>query len=307
MEVPAELQPVLALLPEPATDLRQQLTGPGRPWLVRYGPQQAILRSSDPRRFKRSTFSPDLALASIEWLHDFLRDLAATGTVAPAPAADLGGGSIAVIDGVIWELLTFVPGAPIGWTDAEMIEAGRALARFHEASAAVPGRAQRPGSARMQESRPEHPDAGPVAAYVETALAAAAEPPPLVIHGDATQANMVVDAGTFHLVDFALAYREAPLGDVGSALWRNARSEPDSIGYEPRRVALFVRGYASVRPQPAAAGHAIVTYMLARGLQLQHRLELRGADDPTIPQRLRAIYRLKDALEEAATTAIAAG
>lgn len=303
--MPAALEPVLALLPDPVTDLRQQLPGVGRPWLIRYAGHQRVLRSSDPRRFKRSAFSPEVALASIEWLHEFLRDLAVTGFVAPAPAADLGGGSIAVLDGVIWELLTFVPGAPIGWTDAEMIGAGRALARFHEASAAVPRRAQRPGSAPLRESRPEHPDAGPVAAYVEAALAVSAGPPPLVIHGDATQANMVVDAGTFHLVDFALAYREAPLGDVGSALWRNARSEPDSSGYEPRRVALFVGGYASVRPQPAAAGQAIVTYMLARGLQLQHRLELRGADDPTILQRLHAIHRLKDALDEAATDAIA--
>lgn len=305
MEIPAALEHVIALLPGPVTELRQQLPGSGRPWLIRYAGQERVLRSSDPRRFKRSAFSPGVALASIEWLHDFLRDLAATGFVAPAPVRELRGGSTAVIDGVIWELLTFVPGAPIGWSDAELIGAGRALARFHDASAAVPGRAQRPGSAPMRDSRPAHPDAAPVIADVEAALARSPEAPPLVIHGDATQANMVVDGGTFHLVDFALASQEAPLADVGAALWRNARSEPDSVGYAPGRVALFVSGYAAVRPQPAAGGHAIVSYMLARGLQLQHRLELRGADDPTILQRLRAIHRLRDALAEAATAAIA--
>lgn len=306
MEIPAELQPVVALLPDPVSELRQPLPGPGRPWLVRYGLSAAILRSTDPRRFKGTSYGPDVAHASIEWLHRFLRELAATGFVAPRPVADLRGESIAVSGAVIWELLTFVPGQPMGWTDDEIFEAGRTLARSHQASLATPPRSQRPGSGPLRDSRPALPAARSIQAEVDRGLAATGEPP-MVIHGDATQANMVIDDGAYHLVDFALAYQEAALADVGSALWRNARTAPDSLTYDPHRLSHFVRGYASVIPQPRTAGHAIVRFMLARGLQLQHRLERREANDPTILARLLSIHANRDALQEAATRAIAGG
>jgi Ser/Thr protein kinase RdoA (MazF antagonist) len=248
--------------------------------------------------------SPELARDSIDWLHEFLRDLAAAGFVAPAPVAELRGESVVVVDGVVWELLSFVPGEPMGWSDAEIYEAGRTLARFHECSAAVPRRPQRPGSLRLDESRPTHPDAQQIRAHVLRELLEidAESAPRGVIHGDATQSNVVIEKrGPFHLVDFALAYEDALLADVGSALWRNGRTDPDAVRYEPARVTRFVRGYAAIRPLPTVSARAIVAYMQGRGLQLQHRLELRRGSDPTVMQRLLSIHAQQNELREAAS------
>ncbi len=307
VEIPDELQPVLQLLPAPVSDLRQQLTGAGRPWLVRYAGKQAVLRSNDPARFRSFGFSPELARASIDWLQEFLRDLAIAGFVAPAPVSDLRGESVALIDGVIWELLSFVPGRPMGWSDDEMYQAGRTLASFHECAAATPPRPQRPGSLPLKDCRPSHPQAQHFRAHFARELVAIGDEtaPRGVIHGDATQSNVVIgEGGVFHLVDFALAYHDAVLADVGSALWRNGRASPDAVTYDPARVTRFVQGYAALRPQSAISGRAIVAYMQGRGLQLQHRLELRHGSDPTVMQRLLSIHRQQDDLQEAAAAGI---
>jgi Ser/Thr protein kinase RdoA (MazF antagonist) len=269
-----------------------------------------VLRSSDPARLRAFGFSPDLARASIDWLHAFLRDLSIGGFVAPTPVPDLRGASVAVVGDVIWELLSFVPGRPMGWSLAEMRQAGRTLAQFHQSSLATPPRPQRPGSLPFAECRPSHPEARRVTAHFERwrAHSRAQSGPSGVIHGDATQANVVVEDGVaFHFVDFALAYQESLLADVGSALWRNGRASPDALTYDPSRVAEFARGYADVRPQPAESGRAIVAYMLGRGLQLQHRLELRKGADPTVIRRLMSILAQEDVLSDAATLGIERG
>ncbi|HEV8655274.1 MAG TPA: phosphotransferase [Candidatus Limnocylindria bacterium] len=308
MDGPDELAPVLALLPETARELRQ-LAGPRRPWFVRYGSREAVLRPNDPARFRGLHFKTELALTSIGWLHRFLRDLASGGFTAPAPIEDLNGQSIAVVDGTIWELLSFVPGQPMGWTDIEIHEAGGLLARFHEASRATPRRAQRPGSTPVEDCRPEHTDARRLRSRFEDELANIDHHSArrAVVHGDATQSNVVAEGQTFHLVDFALAYDEAVLFDLGSALWRNGRSSPDAITYDPRRAATFVRGYAAVRPLSLADGHAIVVYMKGRGLQLQHRLELREGRDDTVMQRLLSIDAQQSELEHAIAEALESG
>lgn len=301
LDTPNELTPVLALLPEAPSELRQ-LAGPGRPWFVRYGSREAVLRCNEPNRFRAFHFSPVLALASIRWLHEFLGDLAIGGFKAPEPVNDLGGQSIAVVEGMIWELLSFVPGRPMGWSDDEIREAGGLLARFHNASLAAPPRSQRPGSFPVELCHPKTAEATELRSRFATELADIDHESARrgVVHGDATQSNVVVaDGRTFHLVDYALAYQEVLLFDVGSALWRNGRSSPDAITFDPRRVADFVAGYAEVRALTPDASHAIVVYMKGRGLQLQHRLELRGGSDDTVMQRLQSIDRLQIELEQA--------
>lgn len=301
LEAPNELSSVVALLPAAASELRQ-VAGPGRPWFVRYGSREAILRRNDPTRFRAFQFPPERALASIGWLHEFLRDLATSGFIAPEPIGDLGGKSIAMVDGAIWELLSYVPGRPMDWSDVEMYEAGRLLARFHESSIAVPSRSQRPGSLPVETCRPTHSEARKLTAQLENELAdighqSAAR---AVVHGDATQSNVVVsDARTFHLIDFALAYQEALLFDLGSALWRNGRSGPDTVTYEPTRIGTFVRGYDAVRRLAPAESRAVVVYMKGRGIQLQHRLELRQGSDETVMQRLLSIHAQQQEIEEA--------
>lgn len=304
--IPADVQAVLGLLPTPVGGIAQ-LGGPGRPWSVRYGANHAVLRRNDPGRFRDFGQSEEVALASIAWLHDLLRDLARAGFVAPAPVSDLRGQSIAVVDGAIWELLTHVPGQPMGWTDDELHAAGALLARFHHTSLALPPRPQRPGSHPLSECRPTHPAARAVRAAFERELQEIERhPDPVgVIHGDATQSNVVIDdGGDYRLVDFAIAYQDALLADVGSALWRNGRTSPDAVTYDPMRVARFVAGYASVRPLAPEDGPAIAVYMKGRGLQLQQRLELRRGTDPTVLDRLLAIEAQQDDLSRAIADAI---
>ncbi len=306
LDIPNELRAAVALLPCAPGELHP-LAGPGRPWFVRYGSREAVLRCNEPARFRAFHFSPDLALASIRWLHEFLADLAIGGFTAPAPVSDLGGQSIAVVDGTIWELLSFVPGRPMGWTDSEIREAGGLLAGFHNASVAAPPRAQRPGSLTVEHSDPMAVEARELRLRFETELADVDHETARrgVVHGDATQSNVVVAEGpAFHLVDYALAYQEVLLFDVGSALWRNGRSSPDAITYDARRVATFVSGYAEVRALMPDAGHAVVVYMKGRGLQLQHRLELRGGRDDTVIQRLQSIDRQQIQLERAISEAL---
>jgi Ser/Thr protein kinase RdoA (MazF antagonist) len=288
--IPPELDAVLRLLPAPASEVRQ-LGGPGRPWSVRYGSNRAVLRWNDPERYRRFGYSTELALASIDWLHTFLGDLAAGGYLAPRPVADFDGQSRTIVGGAIWELLSHVPGGPMGWTDDEMREAGAQLARFHDASLGVAARSQRPGSMPLAECRPSDPQAGAVREEFERGLLEFGSMPRGVIHGDATQANVVIgDDGAFHLVDFALAYQEVLYADIGSALWRNGRSSPEALTYDAGRVTRFVRGYHAVRPLDPATARGIVSCMIGRGLQLQQRLELRGGTDDTVMERLLAIH-----------------
>jgi Ser/Thr protein kinase RdoA (MazF antagonist) len=289
--IPPALADVVRLLPVPASDVRQ-LGRPGRPWSIRYGSRQAVLRWNDASRWRSFGFSETEGMASIEWAHRVLGDLASTGFVAPGPIADLDGRSFAVTVGGVWELLSHVPGRPMGWTDAEFRAAGALLAQFHIASQKLPKRSQRPGAQPFADCVPSHADARVIRASFEREWGALdpADAVPTVIHGDATQSNVVIaDNGTFHLVDFALMYEECLYGDIGAALWRNGRSSADAITYDTARVARFVSGYHAERPLSQGAARAIVTSMKGRGLQLQHRLELRRGRDESVMQRLLAV------------------
>lgn len=125
-----------------------------------------------------------------------------------------------------------------------------------------------------------------------------------VVHGDATNANVVDDGSALRFIDFALAYREALLFDIGSALWRNGRPSAEGVTYDGTRKEHFVRGYASHRSLAGPDCRAIVVYLKGRGLQLQHRLELRGGVDDTVMQRLLAVQRQQAELEKAIGRAI---
>jgi Ser/Thr protein kinase RdoA (MazF antagonist) len=319
-EVDDEVAHVLSLLPAgaTATPLDRFAGAPNaaaigiaikrRPWAVDYGTTRAVLRRSDPGRFRALGLDATAALESVEWLHSFLRDLAMLGFTAPAPRPDLNGRSIAVEDGAIWELLTYVPGGPIGRSDAEVLAAGQLLARFHLATLQLPLRPQRPGAMPVAESRPAHPEARPVLARFDLELESIghARAPHAVIHGDATDANVIADGnGYYHLVDYAIAQLDAVLSDVGSALWRIGRPDVERSAYDADRVELFIRGYSSVRSLTTSDARAVVVYMKGRGLQLQRRLELRGGRDDSIMERLLTIATLSEKLTAAAVRASA--
>ena len=295
---------VTALLPGPVAELRQP--GPRRPWIVRYGARTAVLRATPLDAIRPLGFSQELAHASVRWLHDLLRDLAASGFVAPRPLDELDGRSIAIVDGVLWELLSFVPGRPMGWSDDEMREAGALLGRLHRAFGALPPREQRPGALTIDACHPSDPIAKSVRAELERELAdiGHGRATRSIVHGDATQANVVIDDGRFALVDYAIAFKEAPLFDIASALWRNGRVDANAVGYEPARAATFVSGYHREHRLSSADARAIVVYMKARGLQLQQRLELRRGTDDTILARLRSVRAQQEELVEAIAAAL---
>src|SRR5207247_32664 len=117
----------------------------------------------------------------------------------------------------------FVPGRPMDWSDGEMRRAGQLLARFHDASLRTRSRAQRPGALPIEGCRPVDPRAVTARARVEAGLSRVRDGVTGVVHGDATQANVVIDSDDYRLVDFALAFRESLVFDIASALWRNGR------------------------------------------------------------------------------------
>lgn len=304
ISVPDALRRVLDLLPAPVHEVRG-LRGPAGPWLIRYGSEEAVLRWSDPAQHARLGFTPALALESMTWLHEFLGDLAATGHVAPGPVNDLGGHSLAVVDGAIWELLTYVRGRQMAWEDG-VYEAGRALAQFHVASMGLPPRPQRPGALPFDACRPLHPSAPVAEVQRELGEIGYSGAERCVIHGDATFGNVVIaQDGTWRLIDFAIAFHDVPLADIACALWRTGRTADAATSYDPARAAEFVRGYASLRPLRPDDARAIVVYVKARGLQLQHRSELRGwRTDETVIQRLLALRAQQGEIESAIRTAL---
>jgi hypothetical protein len=315
-DVEAELRKVVSLLPSAAR--LEQLSGPSgvprpavfgtenkwRPWKVEYSGRTAVLRRTDPVRFRMSGLDAEGALANVMWLHGVLRDLAASGFRAPAPIADLEGRSVAFLDGAAWELFTFVPGEPIGRSNAEIEASGALLARFHEAASRLPTREQRPGAMPVTECEPAHPRAREIRRQLlrELGEIGADSAQSIVIHGDATEANVIRDDGHYHLIDYAIAQIDCILADLGSALWRIGRDPLEGNAYEPSRVARFLKGYASVHPLTPNRARAAVLHMKGRGLQLQRRLELRGGRDDSIIERLRGVANRQVELIEAAVS-----
>jgi Ser/Thr protein kinase RdoA (MazF antagonist) len=70
----------------------------------------AVLRRFPPRRYP-----PEPNVAHVAWLHRFLDRLATTGFPAPRPLRVLHDASMAVVDGAIWEVLSYVPGRAFSW------------------------------------------------------------------------------------------------------------------------------------------------------------------------------------------------
>jgi Ser/Thr protein kinase RdoA (MazF antagonist) len=187
-----------------------------------------------------------------------------------------------------------------------MRDAGGLLARFHDASLRIRARQQRPGALPIAECRPSNPDARRIRARLDHELAEVGydRAERGVVHGDATQANVVIDGDAYHLVDYALVAVEPLLFDIASALWRNGRTAEASLDYDAQRSAEFVRGYHAVRPIVPDDARAIIAYMLGRGLQIERRHELRQGHDATIVQRLLAVERQADELRDALARAV---
>lgn len=222
------------------------------------------------------------------------------GFPAPEPISAFPEGSLAEIDGALWGLVSYMSGRPLLWkAEPDLRHVGTFLASYHEAV----------GSIRMPSNRPS---ALPVARLdrqmidgrFELALGGQDgverfeqelgrlsrdladighhESTPLIIHGDPTTDNVIVEGSPSRikaLIDFDKAYQEAPLADVGFGLFRSGRPEPNELGLDPKRVAAMVAGYCHARHLGPSVARDAVVYMRARGLQLIVRWIRRGVRD----------------------------
>jgi Ser/Thr protein kinase RdoA (MazF antagonist) len=130
----------------------------------------------------------------------------------------------------------------------------------------------------------------------------------MVIHGDFTAHNVVASAHPARptgIIDFALAYLEAPLADVGFGLWRSGRPCQDAIGLEPHRLHDLVSGYVRVRPLPATVADAITVYIRARGVQQAIKAQTRSQPpDDLLSQRITWLSGQHSTLQAAIADAI---
>lgn len=279
-------------------------------WVARRGSDFVILRRLDP-----GAHPPDeeLTRADMTWLHQFLAELAEAGFPCPAPIPAFDGASYAVDDGAWWELVTFLPGNAVGWSQVpSLVEVGRLMARYHQASADLAPRPQRPSVfpvGELHEHRLE-----PKLRRLQRVLADRLddvrhhEASQLVIHGDFTAHNVVADGDPLAVtgvIDFALAHIEAPLADLGFSLWRSGRAHQDAIALEPDRIYDLVRGYVDVTPLTSEAADAIATYTLARGVQQSVKSYLRnGFWRAMLARRTRWLARHHDMLSDNVLRAI---
>jgi Ser/Thr protein kinase RdoA (MazF antagonist) len=126
-----------------------------------------------------------------------------------------------------------------------------------------------------------------------------------VIHGDFTTHNVVATGKppmATGVIDFALAYVETPLADIGFGLWRSGRPYQRARDLDLRKVRDFVGGYCRRRPLAPEAAQAVAVYLRGRGIQqavkghlrrrplgrrLVERVRWLAAHQPAVEQCLR--------------------
>jgi Ser/Thr protein kinase RdoA (MazF antagonist) len=247
---------------------------------------QAILRSVSPTVPESADFG---LVEDVRWLHAFLSRLTALGFPAPQPLPGFAGKSWTMADGVLWELVSFLPGTAVAWSpQPPMEEIGALLARYHATARqiAMPGQrasalplAEVPGvllSARLGSAGIDARHLAVIGQHAERLARRLPDIGPTareraVIHGDFTNDNAIASGtppATSGVVDFALAHIEHPLADIGYALWRSGRPAEHAACLDLGRVCSYVHGYHAVRPLSADQAAVIPVYMFGRGLQM---------------------------------------
>lgn len=238
----------------------------------------------------------------IQWGHDFLGRLSETGFAAPRPIpAFPGGSSLIVLDGLLWGAVSFIPGRRLHWEpEPDLVWVGKIIAEYHMAAASIRMESNRPSSlplAHLAESpsddRIERALGGREGAIrfraeidklkLDLLEIAHTEGQSMVIHGDCTTDNVVIDGlppRITGLIDFDKSYIEVDLADVGFGLYRSGRPDPAIVQLDPVRVSRVVAGYAAARGMDRASiARAVAVYARARGLQLIVRWVGRGVQD----------------------------
>jgi Ser/Thr protein kinase RdoA (MazF antagonist) len=116
----------------------------GRAWLVEWQGTRGVLRRvpapADPN-------TRAVLMAGLAWLHVFLARLDELGFPSPRPLPSFGGNSWTIADGMLWEILSFLPGHAVGWAaEPPMEEIGALLARYHATACHIETASQRPAA-----------------------------------------------------------------------------------------------------------------------------------------------------------------
>ncbi len=276
-----------------------RLDGRTEVWRVEMGGGDVVLRRNDPASHppSESTVTNDIG-----WVHRFLSSRDGGGLGLPRPVPLFDGASVVIADGAVWEALTFVPGRVVGWDlSPTMYEVGRLLARFHEVVAETGALGQRQPCIPVdtltdqQWSRVELSSTdrrtvmGSLASLTEDLEDVDhAGSRRTVIHGDITNHNILATGlppKASGVIDFANAYCEATLADIGFALWRSGRPSQSAESFDHERIASFLAGYHSRRPLDQTDVRAVTAYLRARGLQIMAKRARRTAVVDTGPIR----------------------
>jgi Ser/Thr protein kinase RdoA (MazF antagonist) len=237
-------------------------------------------------------------MPDVTWLHGFLTRLAGLGFPSPRPLPCFHGMSWTMADGLLWELVSFLPGRTIGWSAVPpMEEIGALLGRYHAVVQRIGVTSQRPGALPLADvpavllSRRldvVHPAERGAIRQLAAELARDLEGigdlrrERAVIHGDFTNDNVIADGippRVTGVIDFANAHAERPLADVGYGLWRSGRPYERADALDFSRARRFLRGYASVVPLSPDQGSVIPVYLRGRGLQMIAKRVRAGRDE----------------------------
>jgi len=281
----------------------------GRAWLVDWRGTRAVLRClaiPAPGATAAASAASAASAADVTWLHAFLARLAELGFCSPRPLPCWAGRSWTMTGGLLWEIVSYLPGRAVGWAaEPPMEEIGALLGRYHAVARRIEVTGQRPGVLPLAGVPPVllsrqldavHLDVDSAAAIRREAerlahdLAQAGHltGERIVIHGDFTNHNVIAD-GTppraVGVIDFALAHAETPLADIGYGLWRSGRPYQEADRVDLARIARFLRGYAEVVPVSPGEARTIPVYLRGRGLQMiAKRIRAGRAETGMLPQ-----------------------
>jgi Ser/Thr protein kinase RdoA (MazF antagonist) len=254
----------------------------GRAWLVGWQGTRGVLRQLPLPVVSGTVLTQDVA-----WLHGFLTRLAGLGFPSPRPLGCFDGQSWAIAGGVLWEIVSFLPGHAVGWSAVPpMEEIGALLGRYHATVRQIEVTGQRPDALPLADvpavllSRKLDvvpPEERAVIRQLAAQLACDLDSTGhlcrdrVVIHGDFTSDNVIADGmppRAAGVIDFANAHVETPLADLAYGLWRSGRPHERAVDLDFSRSHRFVRGYASIVPFSPDQASVIPVYLRGRGLQM---------------------------------------
>ena len=262
-----------------------------RPMPHSYANEAFHLASTRGDLVLRRLFIEDLQ--SLSDRHYFMAYLRGRDFPVPAPLVARDGETVALIDGVAYDLYPFVEGAwSLRWSRAQVAAAARSLAQLHGLADDYPEplRAPEPGFRRQFLEA-----AGRFPGYLEAAATLPPEAgigdeleylasvvsdlegwmldlprlglPEGIIHGDFVKSNVLFCGdGLSAVLDFDKSRRETRALDVAIAVSQAARGGADGVA-DWGLARLFVEEYAAVRPLSRPGGEALPGLIRARTLK----------------------------------------